>query len=333
MVLEHASATRSDFFIGLAPLPPALRRLIEARYAARLDRACGRPLLGEYAPVLLADLLGLQSSVADRFTQPIMNVYAASLIADDMFDRAPQPDAAMAAAASALLVQRGMTGLFRILPAAPTVDLVDDSFVQAARSALSEVRAHRARIQPYSQEDVTALGDKGALLKLAARLMLLSDGRASTPQTMDLINDLLVGVQLLDDLTDWEEDWNASHYTLLLTLAAERAQENNRVLFSTAQSAEDVLGHLVTTGALEDTIQTAREHLARVLAQHPGETGSVTKALLSAILRELGLLEVVARTARIAATGSSIANGAGAPPSSDALRLVQDRLQIVAQES
>lgn len=215
------------FFASLGGVPDVLRQTIEDHLANRIRRANGRPLLGEYVPELLGELIGIEDrSVATRFAQPVMNVYVATLMTDDLLDRNDSVDPSLVSASASLLVQRGLTGLFRFLPAQPTADLVDRYFERAAAAAVEEVTARRGRIQPYSEVDVSQLAEKGALLKLVAQLMLLAHEKTFGDATEQVLNNLLVGVQLLDDITDWREDWQARHFTHLLTLALEEDESH-----------------------------------------------------------------------------------------------------------
>jgi hypothetical protein len=333
---DQARITRETFFAGLGSVPMVLRETIEEGLTNRIERAGGRPLLGEYATSLLGDVIGIEDPrVPTRWAQPVMNVYVATLMTDDLLDRKDDVDSSLVSASSSLLVQRGITGLFRLLPAEPAADLIDRYFERAATAAVNELRDRRGRIQSYSPIEVSQLAEKGALLKLAAELMLIADGKTFDHATEALLDNLLVGVQLLDDLTDWREDWIASHSTYLLSLAFE--DDEFQALHRAGQaSSDDVFLSLLLTGAIEETLTLARMHLEQVMVGDPLRPGVAAYQLLDATIKHLRALALQVATIRSKLMANFEARLSFSDLSNQAqrdVRLVQERLLVVAQES
>jgi hypothetical protein len=335
-----ASSARREFLESIRSLPPAIRAEVSESYERRTARAAGRPLLGEYTVPLLAEVLGIDDpALLKEFVPPVMSVYAASLLMDDLFDREADLDQArIVAAASALLIQRGLGQLYRFLPSEATAELVDTYFAKAAEVALREIDERRFRISPYSDQDVWNLGEKGALLKLVAELMALAAGNKNSSQTPERMNHLLVGVQLLDDVTDWQEDWEAGHFTYLLTLAAEDWQDIERSCPFQDLDADGVFLALVLTPALESVLDRASFHLLSVLTDDLPQSGTAARDLIESTAKEATATVTRIRTLRIALL-ERLHSGLGprdlltTSPVQAQLNLIQDRLFVVAQDS
>lgn len=322
-LFDRAARTRTLVRDRCSYMPQALSDAIQSHYEDRVLRAEGRPLLGEYAPLLLGGLLGISDSTVAKFELPVMEIYLATLLSDDLFDRPSDGDAPMLSAAIGLLVQRGLTELLRSLPNPHAADLVDEYFARAADATIAELTKRRDPVHPYSEADINGLSEKGALLKLTARLMLLSDGRSADVD--DMLTHLLVGVQLLDDVTDWEEDRDANHFSLLLTLAVTSEQSR------TPRSADNAItfARLVSTGALEQTLNLARRNLQAVLGDAEIRADSAAANLLTAVVDRLRILVIETATVRTKLTGRPAAE----KYSKVELLSLRGKLVVVAQES
>lgn len=55
---------RSNFLRALAELPDSMRKIVIKHVENRIARAAPRPLLGEFVPWLLADILGISDNRA-----------------------------------------------------------------------------------------------------------------------------------------------------------------------------------------------------------------------------------------------------------------------------
>ena len=109
---KNVVANRQAYFNLIGAFPPEFGDTLARHYKSRLARAHGKPLLGEYAPWLLADMLPLRNPRVSREVAPAwMSLYAYTLFVDDMLDSAERADFSRSLLASSLLLQRGITAM------------------------------------------------------------------------------------------------------------------------------------------------------------------------------------------------------------------------------
>jgi hypothetical protein len=289
---RQVASTRTAFFRGLRTLPPELARNAADHYRGRLQRGLGKPLLGEYAPWLLADLLPLgRRGVVRQIAPAWMQLYASTLFMDDVLDRpsgaATHPTTLLA---SALLLERGVSDILRLLPQGTNVRVrLDRYFVAAARATLTEIQRHRARLEDYSEEDVARLGEKVSLLKLCASCLLAADGNTAVREEVLVpVESLATGAQLLDDATDWEEDWRGGNYTFLLSRTFKRLREGGLLRGQEPASftASELLVGMILTGSLEECVSRGLKCLRKVVLSPHLRRGSTADKLLQAMIQE-----------------------------------------------
>lgn len=257
--LSEVEIVRKAFLTELAQLPEPLNTVATRQFLDRINRAKGRAVLGEYAPWLIADLAGIADRRAIReLAIPWLSIYTYIVFLDDMIDQQELADRELLLIASGLLLERALTKLHNL--SADTKALlakVDEYFTQTAIAAVSELKKHRLTIQSFSDEEIAVLGHKVASLKLCTFYILSARG-VKTIGEVDLkaIDALGTGIQLLDDITDWEEDWRVGNYTypLSLTIGALYTQGIERALNPQEFTPDEVLTGMVLTGALERSI-------------------------------------------------------------------------------
>lgn len=334
---------RECLFAGVSDFPAPLRDVIIANYKSRVARGHGKPLLGECAPWLMAEILPIRDRTAvGRVIQPWMDLYAYTLFIDDIIDVTEKADALPLMLASQLLLERGLSRLYAVLPMESGVRVhVDAYFLEAATAVLAEFQEHRGHLKPYSSEDVDRLGQKVAFLKLCASCLLSMDGRQPDDhETLLLpVGALATGMQLLDDIADWEEDFRARNFTPLLTMALagleSDAPETPQCLDTL--TPRDVMVRLITTGALENHIALGLSWLETVAAAPGLSPSSLAACLLAAVIDEnLAVCDQV-RAIRLACEATCPGGGVRSPLLDRAISrridAVSTELRIVAQNS
>lgn len=287
---DQIDSSRAAVYDGLKTLPLDFQSAIRESYEDRIDRGNGKPLLGEYAPMLLADLLPLQDRAfaISCVSVPWMYIYASVLLLDDAMDRSGSNTSQLLIGGT-LLMQKGITALMTVLKANEATRTMIDGFCQeAATAAMQEISMHRGRWNNYSVDDISNLGRKIALLKLCAASLLHVDGQSVSPEDLLYIEELATGMQLLDDATDWWEDWQVGNYTLVLTKTHDYLVADHCERFvQTDQIAPSLLLLCIAeSGSLSFCVEEGVRRLRIFLGCHSAMTDSVGWNILNGIANE-----------------------------------------------
>jgi len=175
-----------------------------ANFRARLRRSRLPISLGESVPTIFANLRPVAPRDAARLSHAWMYLYHHLLLVDDITDGQAKADDSTASMAARLLdraleLWRSCGGLTGSL---------DSVFTQYYREQIA------AGEQPVGAEDY--LGRRGALVKyFAAVLTSHSQGRMLSSTEEHGMEAILAGFQILDDVTDRQEDGRSASATAL----------------------------------------------------------------------------------------------------------------------
>lgn len=258
---REVAAGRKAFFKEMRALPLTLRRNVVRNYEGRVARCKGKPLLGEYAPYFVADMIGLKNPrVVEEIMPAWLSLYSFTVFMDDILDKPGMSEVPETLIASSLLLERGLSRVMALLPKGGKVRVkIDEYFLEAAEAVMNELERHRRVHEEYSQRDVVALGKKVSLLKVCATYLFLADGRGSIDDDVLIsVERLASGIQLLDDLTDWEEDWRRGTYTYLLQRTFSFLEKQGLRRDPARLGRDEVLLAMILSGSLEDCIQQGR---------------------------------------------------------------------------
>ena len=337
--------SRQTFLRSLTPFPSLLGRVVERNYQKRIKRARGKPMLGEWAPWLLADLLDIKDKTVIRSIVPSwMNLYAYTLCIDDILDRRNEVESTPLLIASGLLLERGISGFFRELPRNGTVRIqLDDYFLEVAGAAMEEMTQHKYKLSKFTRCDVDGIGKKVSFLKLCAAELLAVSGKPIVGDVLIPIENLATGMQLLDDMTDWEEDWKAGSYSHLLTETFINLRKLGIICSNDPQALtrSEVFCGMILTGSLEKCLKQALVYLQRVISNPSSHSGKAAQFLDLLIQENTDFLEEVVTTRK--ASADLLRQKSRSSFTLDELtnrklvkRKIQDverKLQIVAQSS
>lgn len=335
------SETRHQFIELIGQLPPALSDIALQRISDRTSRAGGRPLLGEYAPWLIADLLEIHDVPAVRqITLSWLHVYFFVLMVDDLVDRPPDRLDPSDFIIGSFLFQKG---LLRLARHGIYEEGLDAAFLDTAVAALREISAWHHRIQGLASPDPTLVGQKLALLRVCCRsLVPLAVGRHNPTAALDIFLDHLgIGIQLLDDVTDLEEDFCGGRLSHPLRLAVQRYPSLSAHTVP-ASFNRDTLLLLVESGALADTLSAALQSFRNTIeaawainSSQDNTAGAYVRALAEAT--SAALSAVLLAQSRLA--GTRVADTEFATPRAFAEKRQQiacdvtNALETVAQTS
>lgn len=262
--IEDVNATRHSFFKELSKLPHGLNILAKRHIKERITRAGKRLLLGEYAPWLIADILGISDRKAVcKVACGWLHVYFFVLMLDDILDRENYANAYESLISGSLILQRGLASLLsQSSRPSELKNSIDNAFAVNARAALNELSYHRNRIKQFTIHEIDNIGQKIELLKICIDAIADICGDRRSPHWLQhAFENLATGIQLLDDITDWEEDLKAKNMTLPLTLAF----DSKTCYFIEPKlhnlSYVDPIITMIESKALEDTLSYALDAL------------------------------------------------------------------------
>lgn len=262
---------RAAFLRELNRFPDPLRKVAVRQYRQRMNKLSTLIPLGEYAPWLIADLLGISDHRhVDEIILPWLGTYFYVIFLDDVIDEHDIKHKGLLMIAAGLLLERSLNKLYSLAGNKRNLSLeIDKYFTQTALAGTLELYDHRRSIKEFCNADINALGKKLAILKLCMIYLSFTRGcrkpNASDFRTLDAFS---TGIQLLDDITDWEEDWRGQSYTYPLTLTLKRLHSNgiDRVLDIRKLKMNEVLAGMIITRALEESLDMGTKFIRSALA-------------------------------------------------------------------
>lgn len=270
---SKVEASRRLVLEEFAAMPAPFGDVIREQYLAR---ASAKNLAGEFAPWLIADLLGARiDDSLDDLAAAWLLLHTYVLMVDDLLDDSAV-DPKLLQIASGLCLQRSLTRLFKAAPAAlQATDYIDRFCRQTAEAVTRELQQDRF----FSR---AAIAHRMAVLKLWSVFLLCRMGRSADIAAAEtVIDDLACALQLLDDLTDWEEDWRLGRHTKPIAIAIDRGRASGFV--GETPTADDLFAALVITGAYTETLAEADVFLRRV--RECAREGSIAAAYVDHQLR------------------------------------------------
>lgn len=258
--VSEARLARGDLLRSLDELPEGIRRRALEIISDRTSRAKDRPLLGEYAPWLIAEILGINNiDEVRRITGGWLHVYFFVLMVDDLIDRPRSDLSVQDFIIGSVIYQKGLRAISRDLElGGESSARIDSAFIDTAMAGLRDLRAADCRAKSFG---VTPhfLEQKLAMLRIcAAALKGLLGANDPTPALLidKFLSRLSVGIQILDDITDVYEDagTSAGNYALYLHSVETNAHPSR-------ESELAMLLELCRSGALHGALEAAHDAL------------------------------------------------------------------------
>lgn len=308
---KHVRRTRGAFLRSLHNLPPVASINTRAHVHERAGRIAkhAKPLIGEYAPWLAADLLGVKNSNAiQKVATAWLHLYFFTLNLDDLIDGNSGQQTHIDYISSCLLLQRGISALVsQSNRDSDLIAVIDLAFARTAGAAIQELENHRDQITPYSAKDISSLGNKIGLLAVCATAVgqLRVTAKSNLQTVKRAFHRLATAIQLLDDLTDWEEDLEMRNHTLPLTIERLRCSETHSYpKREEPRKHDEVFLSMVKSRAVEDTLAFAIRSLTSALKcieaiVKSNGYGVLTKRYVEQIRKDATYAKRVVRQCRI----------------------------------
>lgn len=262
-------AARSRFAESLATLPPLCSEVARRCFDDRVRRAEGKFPVSELAPWLLGELLDVDPRKLTEIIDSWFHVVLGMLILDDVLDL---PDRSVTewrheVIVAELLIQRGASRL-QVVVQPTSQGIFSDAFGDAADAAIHEIAKHRQTVSSFEQSELEQVGRKLALIQAcAAAVISVSGVQIEWSRIENLFRKMSLGLQILDDLTDLDEDWRAGNFTLPITSAIRRGCLIVEGDVPRLISMEEVLARVVVSGALVESLAVAEEALQSALTE------------------------------------------------------------------
>lgn len=276
--VEHC---REEYLASLGAIRAPLGEMCAQFYTQRIRRVSPKPLLGEYLPWLLGDVFAIDPDQVRRVANAWLPLYLHVLAIDDLLDETSDVDRATLPIVSSVLAERAFAEYLALL--GPRMDFwsgFEDFFLTTGAAGAREMTEARGRVASITPNEIRRLGEKIELVKICYSSLVLAAGLDISELHLSALGDFEIGVQLLDDVSDWDEDFAIGSFTPLLALALRGANGKGGL------SPTLVLSRLVSTGALGLCLDEAIERLERASAVIVSRRESAGAILLTTMISD-----------------------------------------------
>lgn len=301
---------------------PVLARFVAAQL--RRNDLTSPPRIGEAWPWFLADLAGLHPSLVRDVGQAWLAVYLYTALLDASCDE-PTAQSPSASLAAALLFEIGFGDLLVLTARTSSQNDLRVCVHDALVNQIKDVQFKRDSTDLVSKRSVAAGKNSGFLVCTAAFAAL---GVCDAKPLDAFTRSMLLTLQHLDDIADFESDWAASNFTPLLIEAGE-----SLATIQPGAGRFEILEQLIRSSALTNVLQDAHAALSQALPALEEAYGS--RAGTPAWEFLVSLKDSIERALRSTAHAEKVLASAD---SHRATRLgviseVEDVIRIVAQQS
>lgn len=250
-------STRSSLFSSLKTKSERIAIVAESILNKKINskNEKGLPHLFEIFPWLLKDLTGLDHSKAHEISINWLALYIYVSFLDDHLDLKTKikPDEFITAS---VLVQTSLINLFKIVDNTKYEELFRECLIRSAKYELKDVVDQAI----FHNDDFTksdSASGKNAILFACAGAVAASMEKNSD-FIIDLTGELLLAAQLLDDLTDIEEDFAQGNITIPLNSVT-------RELDGTTSNRINILSLMLQSRSLFNVITRIESSLSNLI--------------------------------------------------------------------
>jgi hypothetical protein len=208
-------STRNNLFVSLnsqsKEIGKATKKILERKFAS--SNSMGLPNLFEIFPWLLKDLTGLNSVKTCEISLNWLALYLYVSFLDDHLDLKTkiEPDEFIAAS---VLAQTSLINLFKIVDNTKYEVLFKECLIRSAKFELQDVIEQSLVCIDSFTKSESASGKNAILLACAGAIAASNENDCDF--IVEITHELLLCVQLLDDITDFEEDLKRGNITIPL---------------------------------------------------------------------------------------------------------------------
>jgi hypothetical protein len=152
--------------------------------------------------------------------------------------------------------------LYRLFPVgSPFWEHYKPLYERFLGSMIEECSAHKGRPQPYTYADYVRISREkmSMVLMNPVGLAILGNVPERIPELLAAWDEMDTAVVILDDIKDWEEDFQQGNYTYLLTEALHIEGKDQPM----PETQEDLVTQVIFSGVMEEMYRRGAEHMER----------------------------------------------------------------------
>lgn len=265
---EEVGLSLDALFQHFEGMPSPYASMLRSHY---LRRARNRDVSGLFAPWLVIDLLGIdpQKPQIQLLANAWTILHAYFLFMDDLVDNDVLKSRTEMEIAATLCLQRALTILFRLVPSATSsYKQINQYFDELASSVNAEIQQKKSAESTDSTLNFE-YPNRMSVIKLWVLFLLYYEQKEALIEQVAAKVDLFnYALQLLDDLKDWEEDWQIGRHSLPLNRTLRRLSQFGLSKKSLCGfKSEEILAALVLTGSFEETLSDISETLENFISK------------------------------------------------------------------
>ncbi len=259
---------RQDLYRHAQSFPSPLNSTLINHYEERVRRACGLPMLGEYAPFMMGDLLIIKPRTIELLNFPWLLLYEYTLLLDDVIDQ-PRKFSQRELVLSQMLLASSLDEFKRVLGDSQQLWAAYYSYQREwLIGSLHEMDLSSHEKTSFPSEVISQQARRAAIAKFcAASLLFLDQHRLPTPREESGIDHFCAGIMVLDDLTDVLEDHIEGRRNFLLETTREWSNANipRESITWTTLSIDQLTIGLVYSGAISRSWKAAADEIDKAL--------------------------------------------------------------------
>jgi len=208
---------RTELFQSEEIRPEELLGILHQHFRERLNRSQNAIMIGEFAPYIFGDLLGISEANIKKAALPWLFLYEYSLLIDDLIDK-NRPKWNLELLTSQVLLDISIRKFLEVVNYNQDfMNFLSKYRTETYGGILKEFSLSKYKYIQSSSETVVNQGRKSAFVKLLVYVLIkLEYSRAPTTIEEEQFDKICSAIQLLDDLTDFYEDYEESRTNLLL---------------------------------------------------------------------------------------------------------------------
>ncbi|MGV8018307.1 MAG: hypothetical protein AB2L26_09045 [Ignavibacteria bacterium] len=203
----------------------------------------GSPLMGELFPWIISDLTMLNNSITYEISVGWLAIYLYTVFLDEYLD-APTLQTPSQIIAGSLLAKVGLLKISHFTTKTPYEDLVNEALTKSALCEKMDIE-YQKKITNHSIKERYSRGKNMVIFSCAYAFASQNERYAGF--IIDFTNHLLLALQYLDDIADYDSDFKIGNYTVLLNYALKDSRD--LVKSSKILTANELLKELILTGA------------------------------------------------------------------------------------
>lgn len=249
-------SARESLFAFLKEKSPAMSLAAKEILERKLNKASEEnlPLMFELFPWIIKDLTGLGWKKTHEISINWLAINLYVYFLDDHLDSKTEIRAEEFLGAS-VLAQKGLLNLFKIVSGTKFEKLFNESLFSSASFQLEDVLNQQVVSENNFAKAKSASGKNQILIACAGAFAASKEKDAKF--IIQLTKKILLTVQFLDDLADFEDDFKSNNITVLLN----KVIKENKLTTKDAQRNEIVF-ELISTGSLLNVIHKIESSLS-----------------------------------------------------------------------